>query len=198
MEARTITSPIINGHRYSWASIEIVVNGFVYVGITRISYGSSMEPGSIYGSDSVRIGRTPGQSKHRCSFDMYRREWTAFLKTIGQSFGRKAFDIRVQYAEGKGNPTLSAIGAVETNRFEEDPLQSYEGVTTDAINGCRIIDYETGGQDGPEAIVVHVTCDPLDVRLGSEGLSIDDPPKPKAQVQIIDMAPTAPPTEAVA
>lgn len=142
--------PEINGHRYSYASIELIVNGLIVVGVGKITYGSSLEPGIVYGSDSHKIGRTPGQVSHHCDLEMYRREWSAVLETLGQSFGRTSFDVIVQYAE-----------------------EGDEGVTTDSILGCRVKELELDNQLGPEPASVRLALDPMDIRYGKQELSID-------------------------
>lgn len=154
------SNPIINGHRYSWASIEIEVKGMPYVGITQLSYGSSLEPGEVFGSDSSRMGRTPGTSKHHCSFEMLRREWNHLIAALGDGFGREAFTITVALDE-----------RLKTNRDVSD--DDVEGLTLDTLYGCRVVDVETGGADGPEALVVQVTVDPDEILYGGGQVSID-------------------------
>jgi hypothetical protein len=142
--------PIINGHRYSYASIEVIVNGIIIVGVRSVTYASTLEPGVIYGSDAQKLGRTPGEVKHRCELEIYRREWTVLMETLGQSFGRTLFDVVVQYAE-----------------------EGDEGVTTDAIYACRVTEVELANQDDNNATTVRLALDPMEIRLGANQLSIE-------------------------
>ncbi len=143
--------PVINGHRYSYVSLRVVVNGMAYEGIKSITYSSSLTPGIIYGSDPYKVGRTPGKVEHTCELEIYRREWTDIMERLGQSFGRPSFDIDVQYAE-KGD----------------------EGVTQDLIALCRVTHVEFANEEGSEPSAVHVTVDPMDIRYGRKELSIDN------------------------
>jgi hypothetical protein len=141
--------PIVNGHRYSYASVDLIINGKTYVGAKRVNYSSSLEPGIIYSDDPGKFGRTPGKASHSCELELYRLEWNDLVVALGQSFGRKAFNVQVQYAED-GEP-----------------------VTTDAILGCRITKVEFQNSEGTEASSVVLTLDPMDIRLGKENLSIE-------------------------
>jgi hypothetical protein len=142
--------PLINGHRYSYASIEVELNGTTMLALTSINYGSALTPGMLYGSDPAKVGRTPGKAQHRCDFELYRREFSHLIVSLGPAFGRVPFDIQVQYAENGD-----------------------EGVTTDKVLGCRITDVDLGNKDGTEPSKVKVTCDPFNIQLGSLNLSID-------------------------
>jgi len=142
--------PIINGHRYSYASVDVIVNGRGYVGVKRISYTSKLTPGIIYASDPQKVGRTPGKSEHDCTIEMYRREFNDMVVTLGQSFGRVPFNVQVQYQE-----------------------PGDEGVTTDNILGCRVVQVEFPNEEGNESTVVSLQLDCMDIRLGKEGLSIE-------------------------
>jgi hypothetical protein len=148
------SSPIINGHRYSFASIELTANGRLYLGITRISYGSSLKPGRVRGTDSEVIGRTPGDADHRCEIEMLQREYQDLIDTLGPGFGLVPFDIQVQFAE----PYPYEAEATTTG--------GPEGVTTHVIRECRIIDADFSGQDGIEANKGRVTLDPTTIVYG--------------------------------
>lgn len=147
--------PLVNGHRYSFASIEVDFGGFVIVAITAINYTDELQPGIIMGSDPNRVGRTIGQRKLTCDFEMYRREWDVFRDALGQSYGRKPFNITIQYAESIGDP-----------------------VTTDQIIECRIVRVEKSNAEGSDALKVKVVIDPNDIKEGNNSLSLDevDPP----------------------
>lgn len=151
-----VVQPFINGHRYSYTSIEFVTAvGLQFYGVKAIQWSSSLEPGEIVGSDSVRVGRTPGKSKRTCSVEIYLHEAKALLGALGQSYGRKTFDVMVQYAE------------------TEDPNRdgNIEGVTVVEIRGCRITEDEVDNQEGPDATTMRLTLDPHDILVN--GLSID-------------------------
>lgn len=143
--------PIINGHYYSFASLEVKIADVFVIALKSINYGSSLTPGKVRGSDPEVVGRTPGVLEHTCDFEVYRHQWEVLRDTLGQSYGRKVFDVIVTYAEA-------------------DDV----GVTTDRITGCRIVRADFANADGTEATVVKVTCDPTDIRQGAHGYSIEE------------------------
>jgi hypothetical protein len=153
--ANRVVQPLINGHRYSYASIEFIAAGVQFFGVKSIKWGASLKPGVIRGIDSVRVGRTPGEGERTCEVVMYLREANALRATIGQSYGRRPFDIVVQYAEP----------------YDPDKTRNIEGVTTVAIKGCRITEEETANEEGPDATTVTFSIDPHDII--TNGLSID-------------------------
>jgi len=133
--------PIINGHRYSFASIEFEVDGLIIVGARSINYREELIPGVIWGEGSHKVGRTPGKYDASCDFDVYRREWDELRSSLGQSFGLKSFDVRVMYQE-----TPTVVGA--------DPQ-----VVIDHLIGGRITKVEAPNSEGPDPSVIKLSCD---------------------------------------
>jgi acyl-coenzyme A thioesterase PaaI-like protein len=59
---------IVNGNRYSWASVSIKLGGQTFTGFTEISYSNNLEPGDVYVEGRVsKDGRTRGQNKPTAS-----------------------------------------------------------------------------------------------------------------------------------
>ena len=145
---------IINGHRYSFASIELTANNQVFLGITRISYGSSMKPGKVRGTDGEYVGRTPGDAEHRCEIQILQHEYQLLLATLGPGFGLVPFDIQVAFAEPY------------TYEQQASTTAEPEGVTTHMIRGCRITDADLSAQEGPDANKVDVILDPTTIIYG--------------------------------
>lgn len=180
--AATILNPIINGHRFSWASIEVVINGLQIAALRSINYTSELTPGVIYGNDPSKRGRTPGKVNHSCVFEILLREWMVLRDSLGQSYGRRSFNIVVQYAEPKQDTTQN-VGFSSPGTLIAPPIvftpssnqSSFEGVATDTIIGCRITNVEHPNTDDTAATVVHITCDVLDIREGSSALAIEQP-----------------------
>lgn len=144
--AFSIPYPLINGKRYSFTSIEAILGGFPLIGFKSLNYGSSLEPGKVYGTNANKIGRTEGQADHTCDAEIYLLEWNLFLATIGPQgifqggFGTVVFPIVVNYAEG---PTLPVV--------------------TDVIDGCRITKVDHSNQTGSDASTVKLTIDPMNI-----------------------------------
>jgi hypothetical protein len=162
MSAPVVTTPFINGNRYSFASIDIIANGRLFVGATKIAYGSSLKPGKIRGSDAEVIGRTPGEADHRCELELLQREFHDLIGTLGPGFGLVRFDVQVQFAEDL---------PYENNGYVT------EGVRTHSIIGVRIVDVDFHSEEGTEANKVRLTLDPVTIsygaKVGAGELSID-------------------------
>lgn len=124
--------PLVNGVRYSFASIEFDVAGKVILGMKEIAYTETQEPGEIRGTSSQLLGRTAGDYGVESSCTMYREEWDDLLDTLGEGYLRTVFDINVTYAD-EGAPTK-----------------------TDKLVGCRIKSVEQSNSQGTEGLEVQL------------------------------------------
>lgn len=125
-----IQFPLINGHRYSFASIEALFNEIPMIGFKSLNYSDSLEPGEVYGSRAQLLGATHGKQKATADFEMYRLEWDFLIRTLGIAgvgFGESYFDISVSYAEVN------------------------QPVVTDRLVGCRIKKVDASNTDGIDA-----------------------------------------------
>lgn len=139
-----IPTPLVNGHRYSFASIELQINDLWYVGFTSVSYSEEVAPVEIYGSDSIRIGRTVGKRKTQGEIEMYRREWDVLRSTLGTSFGRKKAKVIVHYAD-LNQPTV-----------------------TDRIDGY-LSKVDAKNDEGTDPTTITLGIDAMDIRWGGTG-----------------------------
>jgi hypothetical protein len=98
-----IEYPLINGRRFSFASINATFDGQKIIGFRSINYDATLEIGKVYGTASQKLGRTVGREDSTGSFEMYTEEAKRLLAKLGDGFGRKAFDIVVQFAEDEGD-----------------------------------------------------------------------------------------------
>lgn len=122
--------PLINGVRYSFASIEADVAGRTVLGMKEIAYTETLEPGEVRGTGSQLLGRTAGDYSVEPSMTMYREEWDDLLDALGEGYLRKSFDVKVTYAD-EGAPTK-----------------------TDRLVGCRIKSVEQSNSQGTDALEV--------------------------------------------
>ena len=122
-----VAYPLINGHRYSWASIELGVAGDLTRGFKSINYSDGLEPGKVPGTDPSAIGRTRGKHTAEGSVEMYRTEAQNLIEKIGDGFYEVAWDITVCYRE----PGLPII--------------------TDSIRGVRLKKTNADNSDGSDA-----------------------------------------------
>lgn len=132
-----IVYPLINGHRYSFASIEAIFKALPIIGFKSINYDDSLEPGEVYGSRPQLLGATRGKQKASGDFEMYRLEFEFFKATLGVAgvgYGEEYFDINVTFSEGALQPVI-----------------------TDTLLGCRIKKAASGNTDGTDASMIK--CD---------------------------------------
>lgn len=91
--------PLINGHRYSFSSIEATFNGKKYIGFSAINFDEELEPGEVRGASAELLGRTRGDYKTSGSYEMYLQEDEVFIEALGDGYGEVSFNITVMYAE---------------------------------------------------------------------------------------------------
>lgn len=147
-----ISYPLVNGHRYSFVSIEFAANGAVMRGVKSIDYGDKLTPGKMRGTGPNVIGRTRGEYDGDASIEMYRLEWENLkggLGSQGVGFGEAAWDVTVTYGEAN------------------------QPVVTDTLESCRVTEVRTGGQEGSDPTTVKLTIDLL--RILHNGVPIYTP-----------------------
>lgn len=124
--------PLVNGVRYSFASIELSVAGKVILGAKEIAYTETLEPGELRGTSSQLLGRTAGDYSVEGSMTLYREEFDDLLGTLGEGYLRKVFDVTITYAD-EGAPTK-----------------------TDKLVGCRIKSVEQSNSQGTDGLEVQL------------------------------------------
>lgn len=151
------TQQVINGHVYSWSSIEIETAGLVFAGVKEINYGDSVKVGKVYGSDGTLVGGTPGKSTPSMELVMYRRDWDQLRTALaGMSgyvgvFSTKFVTVRVAYAE-------KALPNVENS---ESPT------VTDFIEHVRLVGPSSKNSVGSDPSTVAIACEPTIIRWGA-------------------------------
>lgn len=122
--------PLINGHRYGWASINLDIDGFEELHITEITYSHTLEPGIVRGAGAQVAGATRGEYSAEGSITFNKEGWDAIVDRFGHGFFERKFRATVNYAED-GQP-----------------------VTTDELVGCRFTSSEKGGSQGTDGLTV--------------------------------------------
>jgi hypothetical protein len=151
----SVAYPLVNGHRYSFASIEAIFNGIPYIGFSAINYKPSLKATMVYGSRPQALGRTRGKQEHTFDFEMYRLEFEIFKATLGiggVGFGETPFDVVVQYAE------------------------TLQPVTTDTIISARIEEVDLSNTDGTDPSKVKCTCSVMQILLNFMPIAIPSLP----------------------
>ncbi len=128
-------STLINGSRFSWTSISIMLNGVENpIGpFKSINYSIEQEAGLVYGTLSAPIGKTRGKQKVSVSFEMLRAEW--------QSFATALYAVILPI-----NPTASVLDADFTIivSYTENSVD----VVSDQIFGCRVTKFDLANSEG--------------------------------------------------
>lgn len=127
--------PLINGRRYSFASIDFRMKGIAVVGVKEITYSDKLEPAKVKGTKAQPLGRTLGDYEPEASVTMYREEFDELVAQLGDGYGGIAFDLVCHYAD-EGAPT-----------------------STDEVRGCRIKSVENQHSQGTDGLEVKLELD---------------------------------------
>jgi hypothetical protein len=132
-----LTYPLINGIRYSWASIEMQANGLIIPGVRSINYSDTLTPGKPRGTSSVWLGHTLGQYEADADMEVFREEHEVYKLSLGGiGFMERPHIIVVNYFE----PT--------------------RGVLADVLN-VRIMGNQIANSDSSDATVIKHTLSVL-------------------------------------
>lgn len=123
-------TPVINGHRYGWASVELAQDGVDQPEFTEVSYTVTQEVGDVRGKGTRVRGTTQGESGVDGSVTMTLGQAAIFERSLGKGFMKKKFPLTVSYSEdGEGDMiTDELIGCQITSR-EVNPSQGTDPVT---------------------------------------------------------------------
>jgi hypothetical protein len=124
----TVQYPLINGHRYSWASATIKAQGLELIHIKEISYSHSLEPGAVRGTGAQKLGRTRGEYDAEGSMTLQREQWDDLRNKLGDGYLEKSFPISVSYAEDGLPVVTDELAGVRIKSVENSPSQG-----TDAL-----------------------------------------------------------------
>jgi hypothetical protein len=153
----TIPYPMTNGARQSFVSIEVKLNGQIFVGIPKIDYKRTRERTVITGTNADPLGKTRGENKYEGSCDIYLAEFNQFMVSTmgGAGYGDVFFNVDVTYSE---------------NGLD---------VIHDTLIGCTIDSTEASNSKGSEGSLRTVNLSPLKVLFNG----IDDNSSPLQGVQ---------------
>lgn len=133
----SMIKPLINGNMYQFSSIVLTVNGVPFDLITGVNYSSTNESAQFYGTSKTPISQTKGILKHEASVTVPVTARDALLELITKGGTRgwadSPFTVTVSYAE-EGAP-----------------------VTTDVLDGCRILSMSKSHSQSNEALNVELT-----------------------------------------
>lgn len=101
MPTSPISYPLVNGARHSFVSIELNLNGSIFIGFKSINYTRTRSRSMAMGNHPDPIGKTRGTNEYKADCELYLAEWNQFvLDTLGgQGYGDRFFNILVTYNE---------------------------------------------------------------------------------------------------
>jgi len=145
--------PMVNGARFSFASMAIGVAGKKSIGFKAINYKNSLKPGKVRGTNAQVIGRTRGNYDAEGSLTLYKEDFGDLLAYLATLTG----------ATSSLNPTGLPPGVMEvafdiTVGYSETPASP---VQLDVLKACRITDMEQDASEGEDAIAMKLSLDIL-------------------------------------
>lgn len=145
--------PLVNGHAYSYASIEVTFADLPIpmISFKSINYEADLEPGEIRGSDPHVLGFTRGNHTVSGDAEIYRAAWEVLKRTLGAGgvgYGEVFIDIAVTYWE-IGSP-----------------------VVTDVLRNVRITKAQFQNQQGTDGSTVKLTFKMLELNENGAFLAV--------------------------
>ncbi|WP_407540465.1 hypothetical protein Q0M94_03440 [Deinococcus radiomollis] len=120
--------PLVNGFRYSFASIELNIKAKRIPVFKSINYSSDKAPGEVRGNHAQLVGRTRGDLKDTCSLELYEEEFNDVIVALGNGFMDQTFDIVVSYAEeGQKTITDKIFGCI-FSKVDKSHTQGVDGL----------------------------------------------------------------------
>lgn len=142
--------PLVNGNRYDFTSIEILINGVPYRGVKSIDYKDSLATQKQYGTSARPLGRNRGVYDASGALEMFKEDFSVVapvLAALGNGgLGEANFLILATYADF-GAPTV-----------------------TDTLIGCRIKGVDESHAQGGEAVTVKLDLDIMDINRNGVSL----------------------------
>lgn len=141
--------PLINGHYYSHASIEVRMGPVVITEFTAIDYEPSLEVGDVYGSRTQKFGSTRGQENGSCTMRLLYPAWEVLRRALGNiGYGERYFPTIVSRAE-VGMPVITdlIVGRI-TNAARSDAVGTDASQVALTLNVLRIVEGWDGAGGG--------------------------------------------------
>lgn len=86
-----MATPMINGTRHSWASVEVELLGRIVSGITAIEYDDTQEKENVYGAGIYPVSRGRGKYEATAKITLLAYEVDAIQRSLGP--GKRLQDI---------------------------------------------------------------------------------------------------------
>jgi hypothetical protein len=137
--ASTLAYPLINGVRHGFSSIELKMNGLIFVGFKSINYSRTRSRGLVKGNSPDPIAKTRGENEYKADCEIYLAEWNLFQAQLGDGYGDKPFTVLVTYGE---------------NGFD---------TIVDELLGCNVDSLDASNGQGSDPLVRKIDLGPLKI-----------------------------------
>jgi hypothetical protein len=126
--------PLVNGNRYDFTSIEVLIGGVPFRGIKSIDYKDSLDPAKQWGTSARALGRTRGKADFEGSFEIFKEDAVVLrtaLAALGLGgYGEANFVIVVTYAElAVSAPSVDVLDGCRVKSCQDTHAQGNEGIT---------------------------------------------------------------------
>ena len=147
--------PLINGFRYSWASVEIKLAGQVFYAV-EANYGRKRSRQMVYVNHPDPVGKTVGKNEYTAGISFLLSEFNTFesalvllsaasgTAAIGSGYGNVFFDVLVTYNENGAD------------------------VIVDTIKGCTLDDVERTMSEGVDAVKIKCGLAPMKIYFNGQ------------------------------
>jgi hypothetical protein len=125
--------PLINGNRFDYTSIEVIVAGVPYRGVKAVNYSDSLDKAKQYGTSARSLGKTRGKYDADGSLEIFKEEAIILRGALaaqagGDGWGEVDFTLTVAYAEAGQSVTVDTLQA-SVQKVEDGHAQGNEGLT---------------------------------------------------------------------
>jgi hypothetical protein len=136
--------PLVNGNRWSFASITFYANGIPIPGVTEINYGQELAPGELYGTNPQKLGETVGQLKPTASFTIYELEYYNLINAL----------CALAASQGTGAPNSGYMQAHFDILVQKQ--ENFGPIAQDVLRGCKFKKAERGYKSGPDGLMTKI------------------------------------------
>lgn len=140
-----IPYPDINGFRYQWSDIRLILDGIgqeATQAVKSLKYDDKLSRAKHSGNNMAPVGRTKGKYECSGSITFLRQEFDLLIVKLGDHWGLKSFNIQVQYGQD-GQP-----------------------VVTDVLEGCLLNGASHDGSEGEDGLEVECELDIMRIKRG--------------------------------
>lgn len=155
-----IAYPLVNGHRVSRTSTDLIVFGVRCIGWKSWTSGSELTPGEIHGNRVNIQGRTRGKAKRTLSIEFYQEDYDNLIIPAAQILNPLA-----GYMENSGPIVLTVF----------EPSQPQIGTLVRECVGCRIMKESDGVSDNDDGLTVKVDFHVIDILRNGLSAARDRP-----------------------